>query len=102
VLARRALTDREKAFWTLVDASHKRDEPRRRVSVLRAAEVLTPDEVYLASMVISLFNFYNTFVDLNGVDELTAELYDASGVRLSTVGYAPPAAPSPSGLDGEG
>ena len=79
----------------LVDASHKRDEPRRRVGVLRAAEVLTPDEVYLASMVISLFNFYNAFVDLNGVEELTAEMYDASGVRLSTRGYSPPASPLP-------
>ena len=58
---------------------------------MAAAEELTTDEVYLASMVISLFNFYNTFVDLNGVDEMSAEMYDASGVRLSTVGYAPPA-----------
>ena len=62
---------------------------------MRAADVLTPDEVYLASMVIALFNFYNTFVDLTGVDELTVQGYEASGVRLSTVGYAPPAAPSP-------
>jgi len=60
---------------------------------LAAAEELTTDEVYLASMVISLFNFYNTFVDLNGVDEMSAEMYDASGVRLLTVGYAPPAQP---------
>jgi len=60
---------------------------------LAASEELTTDEVYLASMVISLFNFYNTFVDLNGVDEMSAEMYDASGVRLSTVGYAPPAQP---------
>jgi hypothetical protein len=42
-------------------------------------------------MVIALFNFYNTFVDVNGVDEMSAEMYDASGVRLSTVGYCPPA-----------
>jgi len=41
--------------------------------------------------VIALFNFYNKFVDLNGVAELTAEGYQASGVRLSTHGYAPPA-----------
>ena len=60
---------------------------------MAASEELTTDEVYLASMVISLFNFYNTFVDLNGVDEMSAEMYDASGVRLSTVGYAPPAQP---------
>lgn len=73
-----------------MDASHERDERRRRAVVMRAAESLTPDEMYLASMVIALFNFYNTFVDLNGVDELSADMYDASGVRLSTVGYAPP------------
>ena len=76
----------------LVDASLERNEPRRRVRVLRAADSLTPDEIYLVSMVISLFNFYNAFVDLNGVDELTAEMYDATGVRLSTVGYSPPPA----------
>jgi hypothetical protein len=71
---------------------------------MRAAESLTPDEMYLASMVIALFNFYNTFVDLNGVDELSAEMYDASGLRLSTVGYAPPpqAAPVMSSLSEEG
>jgi hypothetical protein len=60
--------------------------------VIEAARSLTPDEVYLASMVIALFNFYNTFVDLNGVDELSAEMYDASGLRLANAGYAPPAA----------
>jgi hypothetical protein len=95
VLDRRELTEREQALWQLVDASRERDEPRRRAIVLRAAEVLVPDEMYLASLVISLFNFYNAFVDLNGVDEMSAELYDASGVRLSTVGYAPPAQPGP-------
>jgi hypothetical protein len=42
-------------------------------------------------MVIALFNFYNAFVDLHGVDELSADGYAASGVRLSTAGYAPPA-----------
>ena len=56
----------------------------------RVAATLTPDEIYLATMVIALFNFYNAFVDLHGVDELSAEGYAASGVRLSTVGYAPP------------
>jgi len=60
---------------------------------MKAADVLSPDELYLASMVIGLFNFYNTFVDLTGVDELTAQGYEASGARLSTLGYAPPPAP---------
>ena len=74
----------------LIDASHERDASVRGGIVARAAHVLTGEEVYLASMVIALFNFYNTFVDVNGVDEMSAEMYDASGVRLSTVGYAPP------------
>ena len=78
-----------------MDASRERDEPRRRDVVLRAAETLTSDEAYLASMVIALFNFYNTFVDLNGVDELSAELYEASGYRLSMIGYSPPAPSAP-------
>jgi hypothetical protein len=93
VLARRDLSAREQSLWHLIDASHERNEPARQALVLRAAEVLTPDEVYLASMVISLFNFYNAFVDLTGVDELTVQGYEASGARLSTVGYSPPPAP---------
>jgi hypothetical protein len=83
------LSTREQAVWLLVDASSSRVEPARREMVLCAAEVLTPDEVYLANMVISLFNFYNAFVDVNGVNELSPEGYEASGKRLSTQGYAP-------------
>lgn len=59
--------------------------------MLAAARTLGADEVYHANTVIALFNFYNTFVDVNGVDELTPEGYEASGVRLKTMGYAPPA-----------
>jgi len=74
----------------MVKASNDRDEDRRRDAMHRVAATLTADEIHLASMVIALFNFYNTFVDLHGVDELSAEGYTASGVRLSSVGYAPP------------
>lgn len=71
-------------------ASNDRDESVRRATMHRVAETLTADEIYLATMVIALFNFYNAFVDLHGVDELSAEGYAASGVRLSTAGYTPP------------
>ena len=90
MLERRDLSAREIALWELVDATHERDASRRQSRVACAAEVLTPDEIYLASTVIALFNFYNTWVDLNGVDQLTQGGYDATGVRLSSVGYAPP------------
>lgn len=94
MLARRELTAREAAFWALVEASHDRTDAGRRRSVNEATGTLSPREIYHANTVIALFNFYNTFVDLNGVNELSAEGYDASGVRLSTQGYGPPAARS--------
>lgn len=90
MLERRGLTPREAALWSLVDAKHERDETRRHAHVTRAATVLTPDEVYLGSLVIALFEFYNAFVDINGVDQLSPEGYDATGVRLSSMGYGPP------------
>jgi hypothetical protein len=86
------VTDRERAFQCLVSASHIPADDTRRLLVHDAARVLTVDEIYHANTVIALFNFYNKFVDLNGVDELTPEGYAASGERLSTHGYAPPAA----------
>ena len=97
VVARRDLSPREAAFVALVDAVHERDEGRRRRAVVAQREVLTPAEIYHANAVIALFSYYNAFVDLNGVDELTAEGYDASGVRLSAHGYGPPATAPKSG-----
>jgi hypothetical protein len=89
VLAERDLSDREQAFWTIVRSSNENDEGLRRAAALAATQTLTPDEFYLATLVVSLFQFYNSFVDLNGVAELSAAGYEASGIRLSTVGYAP-------------
>lgn len=84
------LTERERSLWLIVKASNDRDEETRRNVMLRVAPTLTADEIYLATMVVALFNFYNTFVDLHGVNELSAEGYAASGVRLSSAGYTPP------------
>lgn len=90
MLDRRSLTDREQAFWGLVDASHLHDTDERGALVGAAAKTLGPDHFYNALSVIALFNFYNKFVDVGGVAELTQAGYDASGVRLSQQGYAPP------------
>ena len=90
MLSRRSLTDREQAFWHLVDASHLHDENDRRTLVDAAAGTLGPDGFYNALSVVALFNFYNKFVDVGGVAELTQAGYDASGVRLAEHGYAPP------------
>lgn len=92
VLARRELTARETALWLLVEAMHLHTIEVRKQRVEAAAKVLSADEVFHANSVIALFNLYNKLVDLNGVDELTAAGYAASGERLSTQGYAPPTA----------
>ena len=71
-------------------ASHLHHEGERKILVESANSVLSVDEVYHATTVISLFNYYNKFVDLNGVSELTPEGYESSGLRLSQHGYGPP------------
>ena len=43
--------------------------------------------VYDAITVISLFNFYNAWVDCAGVEELDANGYAATGQRLKKRGY---------------
>ena len=91
VLDKRDLTRREEAFWSLVESSCCNDVERRQGIAVAATTVLSADEIYLATMVIALFQFYNAFVDMNGVEPLSAEGYEASGVRLSTQGYGPPA-----------
>jgi hypothetical protein len=104
VLDERELSPREQAFWTVVRSSNENDEGRRATAALEATRTLSPDEFYLATLVVSLFQFYNSFVDLNGVAELSAAGYEASGIRLSTIGYAPvsPAPPPRSGGIAEG
>ena len=91
MLERRELSRREEALWSLVESSCCNDVDRRQRIAVGATTVLTADEIYLATMVIALFQFYNAFVDMNGVEPLSPEGYDASGVRLSTQGYGPPA-----------
>ena len=91
MLEKRELTRREEAFWGLVESSCCNDAGTRERIAVGATTVLSADEIYLATMVIALFQFYNAFVDMNGVDVLTPEGYEASGVRLSTQGYGPPA-----------
>ena len=73
-----------------MDVSCEPDEAKRRTAAQAAHAELGPDGSYLASMVIALFKFYNAFVDLNGVAELSEAGYAASGRRLCTQGYAPP------------
>jgi hypothetical protein len=59
------------------------------VASVRAAG-WTDEELYFAITVCALFNFYNRWVDANGVGHHSAELYAMSGERLAQGGYAEP------------
>ena len=50
------------------------------------------EALYDAITVCALFNFYNKWIDATGVSDMPAAAYAASGQRLATVGYVPPAA----------
>jgi alkylhydroperoxidase family enzyme len=50
----------------------------------------TEEALYDAITVCALFNFYNVWIDATGVADMPPELYDMSGQRLATRGYAPP------------
>jgi hypothetical protein len=67
------LEGRDRAFRLLVDASHVHDEANRRQMVGTAATTLGSHAVYEANMVIALFNFYNKWIDLNGVAPLSTD-----------------------------
>ena len=47
------------------------------------------DEIYEAVTISALFNFYNTWIDGCGVEEMNPEAYEMSGKRLAVEGYAP-------------
>lgn len=49
--------------------------------------------IYDAITVCALFQFYNTWIDATGVQDLPALGYEMSGHRLATEGYAAPDRP---------
>ena len=53
----------------------------------------TDEALYDAITVVSLFQFYNSWIDATGVSDMPAAGYDMSGKRIATHGYvmgAPP------------
>ena len=62
------------------------------VEVARAAG-WTDEALYDAITVVSLFQFYNSWIDATGVSDMLAAGYEMSGKRIATQGYvvgAPP------------
>lgn len=85
--------EEERALLSLVEKANNETagvicEGVAQADVDRAREAGWSEEaVYDALTVCSLFNFYNSWVDAAGVEELSEEEYAASGRRLATQGY---------------
>ena len=47
----------------------------------------TDEALYDAITVVSLFQFYNAWIDATGVGDMPAMAYEMSGQRLATQGY---------------
>jgi hypothetical protein len=62
----------------------------RQADVDEARHAGWSDEaLYDAITVCALFQFYNTWIDATGVDDMPPAAYEMSGQRLATQGYAP-------------
>lgn len=83
------ISDKEKALWDYVEAANR---SRGTVDVKwvekAKAHGWSDAALYDAMTVLSLFNFYNRWIDSMGVHDLPAAGYDESGKRLATRGYA--------------
>jgi alkylhydroperoxidase family enzyme len=82
------ISARDKALFDLIEKV-TRDSRRITQADIDAAKAagFSDEALYDAFTVCALFQFYNTWVDACGVDDMTPELYAASGKRLATFGY---------------
>ena len=82
------LDESQKALFAFVDKVNRTSNQIRREDVdlvLRAG--WSEEAVYDAVTVCSLFNFYNRWIDATGVQDLPADAYKLSGVRMAEHGY---------------
>ena len=88
------IPEREKVLFAFLAQVNGNSYALRReeVDAVRAAG-WTDEAIYDAVSVCALFNFYNRWCDGTGVRPMQPEQYAASGKRLATFGYEPPAKP---------
>lgn len=83
-----SLTPELKALFAFVDKVNRTSNQIRQPDV---DEVLlagwSEEAIYDAITVCSLFNFYNRWIDATGVQDMPAEAYELSGVRMAEHGY---------------
>lgn len=82
------IPDADKVLFAFVEKMNAASHRLTRADVEAVRDAGWTDEaIYDAITVCALFNFYNVWVDGNGVDDLPADGYRASGRRLAENGY---------------
>jgi len=86
------ISERERVMLAYLEHVNRNSYSLRReeVDAVRAAG-WSDEAIYDAVSVCALFNFYNRWCDGTGVRPMQPEEYAASGKRLATHGYTPPA-----------
>lgn len=83
-----SLTDELKALFAFVDKVNRTSNQIRQPDVDEVKRAGWSDEaIYDAITVCSLFNFYNRWIDATGVQDMPAQAYELSGVRMAERGY---------------
>ena len=81
---------KEKELFAFVEKMNQNSTSISQADVDAAKAAGWSDEaLYDAITVCSLFRFYNSWVDATGVHDLPAAAYEATGLRLAEMGYAP-------------
>lgn len=86
------ISERERVMLAYLEHVNRNSYSLRceEVDAVRAAG-WSDEAIYDAVSVCALFNFYNRWCDGTGVRPMQPEEYAASGKRLATHGYTPPA-----------
>ena len=84
------LTDKDRALYSFIKKTVDDSLSIKQADVDRVRAAGWSDEaIYDAITVCALFQFYNTWIDATGVQDMPAFAYQMSGQRLATQGYAP-------------
>ena len=83
------LSAKDRALYTLVKKVVENSVETSQADIDTARAAGWSDEaLYDAFTVVSLFQFYNAWIDTTGVGDMPAFAYEMSGKRLATQGYS--------------
>jgi hypothetical protein len=85
-----AISDKDRALFTLLEKVNRARYETTHADLDACRAVGWSDEaLYDALTVCALFQFYTTWIESTGVQDMPAMAYEMSGQRLATQGYGP-------------